>query len=204
MNRAMRPTLNTLAAPVMLCAVLMLLALRAPCTAATTLPTGFSETVYFGGLLLEPTAVQFASDGRIFIAEKSGLIKEFDSLTDPTPTIFADLRTNVFNYWDRGLLGLALDPNFPTNPYVYIAYTLTLRSAVRRRCGELWVQRRTIARPRLVRPQMDVSWAAAYRACKLMGARRPGPNACSWSRGANSFPAIAWTTLCSGPTAPFM
>ena len=31
---------------------------------------------------LIPTAVQFANDGRIFVAEKSGLIKVFDSLTD--------------------------------------------------------------------------------------------------------------------------
>ncbi|HYK94962.1 MAG TPA: PQQ-dependent sugar dehydrogenase, partial [Candidatus Dormibacteraeota bacterium] len=76
----------------------------------------------FSGLTY-PTAVRFASDGRVFVAEKSGLIKVFDSLSDPTPHIFADLRTNVFNGWDRGLLGLALDPAFPTNPYVYVAYT---------------------------------------------------------------------------------
>ena len=29
----------------------------------------------------------------------------------------------VDDYWDRGLLGLALDPNFPTTPYVYLLYT---------------------------------------------------------------------------------
>ena len=27
------------------------------------------------------------------------------------------------DYWDRGLLGLALDPNFPATPYVYLLYT---------------------------------------------------------------------------------
>jgi hypothetical protein len=37
--------------------------------------------------------------------------KVFDDLTDPTPTIFADLRTNVYNFWDRGLLRLALEVN---------------------------------------------------------------------------------------------
>ena len=67
--------------------------------------------------------VQFASDGRVFVAEKSGLIKVFDNLEDSTPTIFADLRTNVHNFWDRGLLGMALHPNFPTTPYVYVLYT---------------------------------------------------------------------------------
>ena len=29
----------------------------------------------------------------------------------------------MHNFWDRGLLGLALDPNFPTDPYVYVLYT---------------------------------------------------------------------------------
>jgi glucose/arabinose dehydrogenase/PKD repeat protein len=28
----------------------------------------------------------------------------------------------VDDYWDRGLLGLALPPNFPTDPYVYVLY----------------------------------------------------------------------------------
>ena len=58
------------------------------------------------------------------MAEKSGLIKVFDSLTATTPTVFADLRTNVHNFWDRGLLGLALHPDFPNTPYVYVLYTL--------------------------------------------------------------------------------
>jgi glucose/arabinose dehydrogenase len=90
--------------------------------AAASLPPGFQEEIVFAGLT-EPTAVRFSSDGRVFVAEKSGLIKVFDSLTDTTPTVFADLRTNVHNYWDRGLLGLALDPGFPTNPSVYVLYT---------------------------------------------------------------------------------
>jgi glucose/arabinose dehydrogenase len=72
--------------------------------------------------LVQPTAAEFSADGRVFVAEKSGLIKVFDDLTDPVPTVFADLRTNVHNYWDRGLLGMALDPSFPTKPYVYVVY----------------------------------------------------------------------------------
>ena len=83
---------------------------------------GFQDKATISGLV-QPTVVQFASDGRVFVAEKSGLIKVFDNLEDPTPTIFADLRTNVHNYWDRGLLGMALHPNFPTTPYVYVLYT---------------------------------------------------------------------------------
>jgi len=89
---------------------------------AGTLPAGFQETIIFSGLT-NPTAVRFASDGRIFVAEKRGVIKVFDSLTDTTPDIFADLNKNVYNFWDRGLLGLALHPNFPATPYVYVLYS---------------------------------------------------------------------------------
>jgi len=89
---------------------------------ASTLPPGFSEQTVFSGLT-QPTAIRFSPDGRVFVAEKSGLIKVFDSLSDPTPTVFADLRTEVHNFWDRGLLGIALDPGFPEKPYVYALYT---------------------------------------------------------------------------------
>ena len=89
---------------------------------AAPLPTGFSDGVVLNGLT-QPTAVRFASDGRVFVAEKSGLIKVFDSLSDPTADVFANLNAQVYNFWDRGLLGLALDPNFPASPYVYVAYT---------------------------------------------------------------------------------
>ena len=90
--------------------------------AAASLPPGFQEEIVFSGLT-QPTAVRFSTDGRVFVAEKSGVIKVFDNLTDTTPTVFADLRTQVHNFWDRGLLGLALPPNFPTDPWVYVLYT---------------------------------------------------------------------------------
>ncbi len=89
----------------------------------TTGKPSFSNTTLFNNLD-NPTAVEFSPDGRVFVAEKRGIIKVFDDLTDTTPTIFADLRTKVHNYWDRGLLGIALDPAFTTGrPYIYITYT---------------------------------------------------------------------------------
>jgi glucose/arabinose dehydrogenase len=83
---------------------------------------GFQETTALTGVV-EPTAVRFSPDGRIFVAEKSGLIKVFDGFGDTTATTFVDLRQKVHNYWDRGLLGLALDPDFPAKPFVYVSYT---------------------------------------------------------------------------------
>jgi glucose/arabinose dehydrogenase len=89
---------------------------------AAALPAGFEETVAISGLEF-PEAFAFSPDGRIFVAEKNGLIKVFDSLADPVPDRFADLRTNVHGFWDRGMSGIALDPAFPTRPFVYVAYT---------------------------------------------------------------------------------
>src|SRR5262245_7794811 len=90
--------------------------------ASASLPPGFQEEIVFAGLT-QPTAVRFSPDGRVFVAEKSGLIKVFDNLTDTTPTVFADLRTQVHNFWDRGLLGLALAAGFQTVPWVFVHYT---------------------------------------------------------------------------------
>ena len=89
---------------------------------ASVLPSGFQDTVVLSGMT-NPTVVQFAPDGRIFVGQKNGVIKVFSSLTDTSPVTFADLSAEVDDYWDRGLLGLALDPDFPTRPYVYVLYT---------------------------------------------------------------------------------
>jgi uncharacterized repeat protein (TIGR01451 family) len=91
---------------------------------ASALPQGFQETTLPFTTLVNPTAIEFAADGRVFVAEKSGRIKIFSNLNDSTPDLFADLSANVHNFWDRGMLGLALDPGFTTGrPYVYVLYT---------------------------------------------------------------------------------
>ena len=89
---------------------------------AVTLPSGFQESLFASGLI-EPTSLRFAADGRIFVAEKRGVVKVFASLNATTATTLIDLRTNVYNFWDRGLLGLAVHPNFPSTPYLYVLYT---------------------------------------------------------------------------------
>jgi len=93
-----------------------------PALAAATIATGLVDTPVITGLT-NPTNFRFSPDGRVFVAQKNGKIFEYDSLTDTTPTLFADLSAKVDDYWDRGLLGLALDPNFPASPYIYALYT---------------------------------------------------------------------------------
>lgn len=90
---------------------------------AADLPAGFQDTTVFEHVY-EPTTFRFAPDGRIFVAEKPGIITFYDNLQDTTPTVFADIRTKVYDTGDRGILGLALDPQFDSGrPYVYVLYT---------------------------------------------------------------------------------
>ena len=101
----------------------MLLAARTAPAEALTLPPGFTQTTALAGFN-NPMDIEIAPTGRVFVAEKGGTIRTFDDLSDPTPTTFADLRGEVHNFSSRGLLGLAIDPNYPAEPYVYVYYTL--------------------------------------------------------------------------------
>ncbi len=82
---------------------------------ALNLPPGFYDETVFEHLQ-DPTAIRFAPDGRIFVAGKQGVIYVFDSLEDEEPTIFADLRKQVYDNGDRGILGLELDPELRGKP----------------------------------------------------------------------------------------
>jgi glucose/arabinose dehydrogenase len=104
-------------------ACLGLLVFATTATAEPALPPGFQDTVVFPGLE-QPTSVRFAADGRVFVAEKPGKILVFENAGDTTPETFADLRTDVYDSGDRGLLGIELDPEFTEGrPYVYALYT---------------------------------------------------------------------------------
>ena len=70
-----------------------------------------------------PTTVRFAADGRAFVAEKRGIIKAYDSVNDSSPTQVLDIRHDVHDFWDRGLLSIALDPDFlDGSPFIYLYY----------------------------------------------------------------------------------
>ena len=91
---------------------------------SAAVPTGFSDTAVWSGLTL-PTSIAFAPGGKVFVGEKGGIVKVFDSPSDPTPTQVVDLHPQVQDYWDRGLLGLAVDPGFGSSGhnFIYVLYT---------------------------------------------------------------------------------
>jgi glucose/arabinose dehydrogenase len=89
--------------------------------AAAALLSGFSETLIAGGLR-HPTAMAFAPDGRLFVCEQGGalrVIKNGALLSAP----FVSL--TVSSVGERGLLGVAFDPDFESNQFVYVYYTAT-------------------------------------------------------------------------------
>src|SRR5262245_2510849 len=87
---------------------------------AATLPSGFSEGVIASGIS-SPTAMAFAPDGRLFVCQQGGslrVIKDDALLATPFLSVTTDPSS------ERGLLGVAFDPNFVNNQWVYIYYTV--------------------------------------------------------------------------------
>ncbi|HEX8529003.1 MAG TPA: PQQ-dependent sugar dehydrogenase, partial [Cytophagales bacterium] len=86
---------------------------------ASTLPAGFTETQL--AKELDPTNLEVAPDGRLFVTEKNGkvrIIKNGALLATPFLSLTVD------NYNERGLMSLIFDPNFAANGYVYVYYTV--------------------------------------------------------------------------------
>lgn len=78
------------------------------------------QTIVAG--LVGPTAIDFDSTGRMFIAEQQGVVRVFQN-GQLRGAPFLDIRSRVNYVQDRGMLGVAVHPNFPATPYVYVAYT---------------------------------------------------------------------------------
>jgi glucose/arabinose dehydrogenase len=94
-----------------------------PAQAAQALPNGFFLNE-LTNVLNQPVGFGFTPAGRLYVAEKGGTVQVFDSVDDPTPTEVINVSGNVHDYWDRGLLGFAVDPGFGSgSDYVYLLYT---------------------------------------------------------------------------------
>ena len=102
----------------------------------------------------------------------------------------------VHNFWDRGLLGLALHPNFPTDPRVYVLYAHDAIGGTAPRWGDGLSDLPDQARP--------VTDASSRDACRTggRGERWSGWSRCSSRTGASSFPATRSATSRSARTEP--
>ncbi|CAN5830162.1 hypothetical protein BH23PLA1_BH23PLA1_30550 [soil metagenome] len=94
----------------------------------TTLPAGFNEAPFALGVT-NPTAMAFAPDGRLFVAEQGGtlrVIRDGQLLSAPALTLDVDSRG------ERGLLGVAFDPADDLSRFVYVYYTVASTPAQNR------------------------------------------------------------------------
>ena len=89
---------------------------------AATLPAGFTESQWGSAMPSAATAMAFAPDGRLFVCLQSGQVRVINKdgvlLANPFVTLSVD------SNGERGLLGVAFDPNFASNHYVYVYYTV--------------------------------------------------------------------------------
>src|SRR5215207_4097925 len=125
-HRVLRLTPHRPARRGAMCFILLVLMLgigRAAAPAAqsaASLPTGFEdELIATPG---QPTALAFTPDGRLLITGKTGELRVYrDGQLLLVPAL--SVVSNVCAESERGLLGVAVDPEFETNRYIYLYYT---------------------------------------------------------------------------------
>jgi glucose/arabinose dehydrogenase len=84
------------------------------------------ETVVAGGLAA-PTLMAWDPNGRLFVSEQQGtlrVVRNGKLLATPFVSLTVD------SSGERGLLGIAFDPAFGTNHYVYVYYTVPANGTV--------------------------------------------------------------------------
>ncbi len=86
------------------------------------LPPGFERQLIASGFE-KPVGIAFANDGRFFVAEQRGIVWVVQNgVVQAEP--FIDLTEEINSQWDRGLLGIAIDPDFAMNLNVYLFYAV--------------------------------------------------------------------------------
>lgn len=105
-------------------AIIILLAGIPPATrTAAAPPTGFTETIVPGlDQLPQPTAFAFLPDGAMLIATKAGRLRLYQGGVLRAAPVF-DRTSTICSNSERGLLGVAVDPEFAANRFVYVYYT---------------------------------------------------------------------------------
>lgn len=72
-----------------------------------------------------PTTMEFLPDGRMLVAELQGRIKVVDPpYTQATPGLFLQISNVGSSGVYQGIYDIALDPDFTTNHYYYVFYTM--------------------------------------------------------------------------------
>jgi glucose/arabinose dehydrogenase len=100
--------------------VVLLLAGFAVREADAIVPAGFEDSLVAS--VASPTAIAFTPDGRLLITTQPGRLRIYQNgALLATPAL--DLASVICSNSERGLLGVAVDPSFATNGYIYLFYT---------------------------------------------------------------------------------
>lgn len=91
---------------------------------SAAVPAGFTDELIASGIP-SPTAMAFAPDGRLFVAQQNGQLRVLTGGATPQLLATPFLSLTVSSAGERGLLGVAFDPSFATNRFVYVYYTAT-------------------------------------------------------------------------------
>jgi len=90
---------------------------------AQTVPANFSISLFKGGWS-EVEGFRFDGTGQTYVYEKGGKVWVLDVSNNKLANPLIDISDEVGDWRDHGLNGFALDPNFRTNGYYYLMYTV--------------------------------------------------------------------------------
>jgi len=137
-----------------------------PAEPQTPIPSGEQMDGYFRKVILDadrevngawqdtlkdPMELAVAADGRAFYAQRDGTIKMWSPKTKKTVTI---AKIKVFEGLEDGMIGMALDPNFTKNNWIYLNHSLpgTTRDSNGKKTGTIRVSRYTVVGEKLDLP----------------------------------------------------
>lgn len=119
--RPLGPTVRRLLAPLTAALIALPVALSPTPAAAADLPPGYSSRVVAS--VARPTALAFLPDGRGLVTTQTGALRVLRRSGSLVPAPALDLRSRICSDRERGLLGIAVDPAFARNSWIYLFWT---------------------------------------------------------------------------------
>ena len=127
-----------------LAVVVAMAALSVPSAATAAVPAGFTDSLVAS--VSAPTALAFAPDGRLLVTSQSGALRVIqDGTLVGTPAL--DFGSGICTDSERGLLGLATDPAFAANHFIYLYYTAATASGCMNRVSRFVLSNDNVVDP---------------------------------------------------------
>lgn len=111
-----------------------------------------------------PWELVYGADNHIYFTQKNGYICRLEPISGQIDTLYHE--TNTYDFGEGGMLGMALHPDFPVQPYIYVAYNYQQQSNIRER-----VVRYTYANNILQSPSTlieNIAGSSIHNGCRLI------------------------------------